>query len=166
MKTLATKVALIASFLLATSVTANAQNYRFGLSIDVVSNGQQTGLLVKSVVAGSPVANAGMMVGDVIVKSNAVTFETATSNRQAAYLLDASVDRATGGLPTTSARPAAHMEVLRHGQPVNICVYPIRIQHCEHPITLPPPVIWKPICPPVKPPCWIKPPCCGGVPTH
>lgn len=108
MKRFAAIIAIAASALLTNISEIQAQGpaieWRFGMNVTLVQNGNQRGLSITSVTPGSPAQRAGLQRGDVILSSNNVRFNHAMNDYQGVALLQQSVTRGGGGggVPTVA----------------------------------------------------------------
>jgi len=123
-------------------IQPHQNEFYFGFSIQLISNGYSKTLRIVSVTPGSPAHQAGLEIGDEICSVNGQGFSYARDSYEAANLLSRFVSPGNnvGGGPAPAAtaltiqqpyyapQPIASMVVrnVRNGQPVSVMVRPTR----------------------------------------
>lgn len=138
MKNVASIIALFAALTFTSLASAQSiTNYKFGMTIEVVNNGQMTGLQVRTLHPHGPAEQAGVRVGDVIIESNNRKFDGAFQASQA-------IERLVRSVRVANGKPTANLHIKRYGQCVHLCVHPTPIVICVKPPVNP----WQPVAPP------------------
>ena len=121
-----TLIATLASF--ANAQQFNQIRWKFDMHASLTGNGTMKGLYINSLDSYGAAARAGLRQGDVIMSSNGMTFNNAFNDYQAVSILQDSVDRNLGGVPTASfqqtMQPSALLTVVRNGHQFTVQVFP------------------------------------------